>query len=105
MSPQHNVGGLNAPTIVEALEAWAAIQPEHVLYRFMADGDHETVAVTYFQMTQRARAIAHRLQPWRGERALMLYHSGIEFLEAFLGCLYRQLSGNMTLLRDWRNIC
>ncbi|MHC5828625.1 MAG: AMP-binding protein, partial [Nostoc sp.] len=28
------------------------------------------------------------LQSWRGERALLLYPSGLEFITAFFGCLY-----------------
>ena len=40
------------------------------------------------ELDQQARAIAAGLQSWQGERALLLYPSGLEFIKAFFGCLY-----------------
>nr|VFJ54821.1 MAG: AMP-binding enzyme [Candidatus Kentron sp. FW] len=47
-------------------------------------------ALTYKQLDLRARAIAVRLQGMTtpGERALLVYPSGLDFISAFLGCLY-----------------
>lgn len=75
-------------TIVASLEFWAAQQPDRALYRFMPNGEDRPEVVTYAQLLHRAHAIAARLQHCRGERALLLFHSGLEFLEAFLACLY-----------------
>jgi len=79
---------LQTATLVDFLENWAQSQPERVLYRFLPDGEGSPEIRTYAAMTERARAIASHLQHCRGERALLLFHSGLEFLEAFLGCLY-----------------
>lgn len=75
-------------TLIEFLERWVEKQPQRILYRFLPDGEGEPEVVSYSEMAQRAKAIASRLQSYRGQRALMLFHSGLEFLEAFLACLY-----------------
>lgn len=75
-------------TIIDALTHWAAAQPDKTVYRFLPDGEGKPDVVTYAQLLQRVQSIASELQQWRGERALMLFHSGVEFLEAFLACLY-----------------
>jgi acyl-CoA synthetase (AMP-forming)/AMP-acid ligase II/acyl carrier protein len=75
-------------TIVDALKYWAAAQPDKTAYRFLPDGEGQPDVVTYAQLLQRVQGIASQLQRWRGERALMLFHSGVEFLETFLACLY-----------------
>lgn len=79
---------IKTTTLIDFLQSWVDSQPDHILYRFLPDGEGEPLAVSYAQMARRAKAIAGHLQAYRGERALMLYHSGLEFLEAFLGCLY-----------------
>jgi len=45
---------------------------------------------TYAQLDQRARAIASALQDLgaAGERALLLYPAGLDYIAAFFGCLY-----------------
>ncbi|MBS0307894.1 MAG: amino acid adenylation domain-containing protein, partial [Proteobacteria bacterium] len=79
-------------TLVDLLSWRATVQPDAVAFRFLsypADG----VAVetlTYQQLDTRARQTAAALlklcQP--GDRALMLYPSGLDFISAWLGCLY-----------------
>src|SRR5690606_14436330 len=46
--------------------------------------------LTYADLDRRARAIAARLQSMNlaGERALLLYPPGFDYIEAFFGCLY-----------------
>lgn len=59
-------------------------------YRFLGDGEAENTAVTFGELHRRALAVATRLR-WSnacGERAILLYPQGIEFIVAFLGCLY-----------------
>jgi len=75
-------------TIVETLEFWAAVQPDRIIYRFWSDADSEQRTITYAQLLRRVKAIAAELMSWRQQRALLLFHSGSEFLEAFLACLY-----------------
>lgn len=59
-------------------------------FTFLVDGDSERVHTTYEQLDERARAIGAYLQSqgMEGERALLLFPSGLEFVAAFFGCLY-----------------
>lgn len=68
----------------------AQIQPDRLAYRFLQDGDDETARLSYGQLDQQAQAIAAQLQSLNlaGERALLLYPSGLDFVAAFFGCLY-----------------
>lgn len=59
-------------------------------FTFLVDGESERVHTTYAQLDARARAIAAYLQSegLSGERALLLFPSGLEYIAAFFGCLY-----------------
>jgi acyl-CoA synthetase (AMP-forming)/AMP-acid ligase II len=59
-------------------------------YRFLIDGETEGPALTYSQLDEQARAIAHRVlaSAKPGDRALLLYEPGIDFIPALLGCFY-----------------
>lgn len=77
-------------TVLAVLEARAAFQPEKVVFTFLPDGEDIGIEVTYAQLAQRARREAGRIAQLAdpGERALMLFPSGLEFIFAFFGCLY-----------------
>ena len=62
----------------------------HRAYTFLLDGELEREHITYQELDARARAIAGYLQQQglEGERALLLYPSGRQFIAAFFGCLY-----------------
>ncbi|MEW6737400.1 MAG: condensation domain-containing protein, partial [Acidobacteriota bacterium] len=68
----------------------AETQPEQLAYIFLQDGEKEERRLTYHELDRQARAIAALLQSYhaRGERALLLYPPGLEFIAAFFGCLY-----------------
>ena len=77
-------------TLIELLRWRATHQPDQRAYTFLVDGETEEVHLTYGELDLRARAIAAQLQQMgaTGERALLLYPSGLEFITAFFGCLY-----------------
>jgi acyl-CoA synthetase (AMP-forming)/AMP-acid ligase II/acyl carrier protein len=77
-------------TLVELLRHRAAEQPNSRGYTFLADGETEELSLTYGELEQRARAIGGWLQSggMAGERVLMLYPPGLDFIAAFFGCLY-----------------
>ncbi|ACB75244.1 type I polyketide synthase [Opitutus terrae] len=77
-------------TLVALLRGRAQHQPDRRAYLFLADGETEEASFTYAELDRRARAIAARLQTITacGDRALLLYPPGLEFLAAFFGCLY-----------------
>jgi acyl-CoA synthetase (AMP-forming)/AMP-acid ligase II len=65
-------------------------QPDQTAYIFLDRGETEANTLTFGQLDERARGIAAQLQQLdaTGERALLLYPPGLEFIVAFLGCLY-----------------
>ncbi|RUR77902.1 AMP-binding protein [Chlorogloeopsis fritschii PCC 9212] len=77
-------------TLVDLLEYWAIQQPTKTAYTFLKDGETEELSLNYYELNRKAKAIAAQLQGLKatGERVLLLYPSGLEFIAAFLGCLY-----------------
>ena len=85
-------------TFVDILRQRAEDQPDSTAYIFLQDGETNEIRLTYQELDYQARAIATKLQhlgvrgdrAWRGEgdRALLLYPPGLEFISAFFGCLY-----------------
>ena len=69
---------------------YRALENEQTAFTFLQDGETELTSVTYQKLDEQARAIAALLQNLKakGERALLLYHPGLEFISAFFGCLY-----------------
>jgi acyl-CoA synthetase (AMP-forming)/AMP-acid ligase II len=77
-------------TLVDLL-LWRALhQGEQRAYTFLVDGETETAYLTYGELDRQARAIAIQLQNMGavGERALLVYPPGLEFIAAFFGSLY-----------------
>ncbi|BAZ45335.1 beta-ketoacyl synthase [Chondrocystis sp. NIES-4102] len=77
-------------TLVDRLQQLANEQPDVWVFTFLADNESDNDSLTYQQLDQKARAIAWVLQKHhaQGQRALLLYQPGLDFITAFLGCLY-----------------
>ncbi len=80
--------GKNVTSLLEVLSYRAQYQSEWQAYIFLQNGETESASLTYGELDSLARQIAAHLQSWQGERALLLYPSGLEFVTAFFGCLY-----------------
>ena len=80
----------NCSTVVELLRLRSSNQSNINAFTFLLDGETEETTLTYFQLDRLARRIAAQLQAQglTGERALLLYPAGLDFLIAFFGCLY-----------------
>ena len=79
----------NISTLIDLLIHRAQNQPEQTAYTFLQRGETKAVSLTYRQLEKQARAIAAYLQTFAvGERALLLYPPGLDFIAAFFGCLY-----------------
>jgi len=76
--------------LVELLSHRAACQGEERVFTFLADGERDEAQLSFAELDRQARAIAARLQARdpAGERALLLYPPGLEFIAALFGCLY-----------------
>jgi natural product biosynthesis luciferase-like monooxygenase protein len=79
-----------ANTIVGILHERARSQAEERAYVFLANGEKEEQNVTYGELDRQARTISKRLLASHlpGDRVLLLYPPGLEFLAAFFGALY-----------------
>lgn len=75
-------------SLLEILSYRAQYQPDKQAYIFLQNGETESGSLTYGELDRQASQIAAHLQSWQGERALLLYPSGLEFITAFFGCLY-----------------
>ena len=80
-------------TIIERLQELAKERPDEIVYRYIEDEKNPPITLTYAEVDREARKIASSLlkncRP--GDRALMLYPAGLEFVTAFYGCLYAGL--------------
>lgn len=91
MHLDHLPGSFFGPSnLVELLQHRALHQGDDIGFRFLLDGERESLEWTYADLDRKARAIAASLQSMdlEGERALLLYPSGLDFVAAFFGCLY-----------------
>ncbi|MBD1924286.1 amino acid adenylation domain-containing protein [Microcoleus sp. FACHB-831] len=81
---------LNFSTLVDLLSYRSLHQTEKIAFTFLQDGETEETSWTYQDLDRRSRAIASQLQALglTGERALLLYQPGLDYLAAFFGCLY-----------------
>jgi 8-amino-7-oxononanoate synthase len=87
----HLPGSFFGPSnLVDLLRHRAAHQPGDVGFSYLVDGESEEISWTYADLDRRARGIAAWLQSLglHGERALLLYPAGLDFVAAFFGCLY-----------------
>ena len=77
-------------SLVHRLRYWIEAQGDGQAFAYLSDGENIDAEWTYLELDRRARAIAQRLQARRlqGQRALLLYPPGLEFVAGFLGCLY-----------------
>lgn len=64
-------------------------RPGQTAFALLGNGDSASV-LTYFELDRRARAVAARLQQLGivGERVVLAYPHGLEFIVGFFGCLY-----------------
>lgn len=78
--------------LVELLQDRAIAHPQNIAYRFLQDSTTEQGNLTYQELDIQAKAIASQLQTIvsSGARALLVYpyDAGLEFIAAFMGCLY-----------------
>ncbi len=80
-------------TACASMSHWASVQPTAIAATFLVDGEAQEQHLTYGELDSAARAIAAELQERLGAggsptTALLLYPPGLEFIPAFLGCLY-----------------
>ena len=77
-------------TLVELVQYRASTQPDDPAFIYLANGIDDEIPLTNSHLDQRAKQIAAWLQEHHcaGERILLLYPPGLDFITAFFGCLY-----------------
>jgi len=77
-------------TLPELLHRRAREQPGREACTFLKDGETEEGSFTYGRLDRRARALGALLQgrAAAGDRILLLYPPGLEYVAAFLACQY-----------------
>lgn len=75
--------------LVGVLREHSLERPDQTAFASLGDGETESV-LTYFELDRRARAVATRLQElgFVGERVVLAYPSGLDFIVGFFACLY-----------------
>ncbi|HEX9840752.1 MAG TPA: amino acid adenylation domain-containing protein [Anaerolineales bacterium] len=83
-----------ANTLVDLLRSRADQYPNRLAYRFIQDGETEVITITYGELDRQARAIGAWLEASGagGERALLLYPPGLDYIASFFGCLYASVT-------------
>jgi acyl transferase domain-containing protein/acyl-CoA synthetase (AMP-forming)/AMP-acid ligase II/SAM-dependent methyltransferase/acyl carrier protein len=78
-----------AETLIELLRGRAVEGSEHG-FTFLPDGHGAEVRLPFHQLDVQARGVARILQhrELAGQRALLCYPPGLDFLAGFFGCLY-----------------
>ena len=102
-------------TLTDLLSYRSQEQADQIAYIFLQSKGIELARLSYRELDSLSRAIAIQLQSRRttGERALLLYPPGLDYIAAFFGCLYanvvavpayppsrQKVSRLMTIIRD-----
>ena len=87
MSQESSLGA----TLIEMLRHRAERRGDDLSYTFLLDGETAEAQLTYAELDRRARGLAATLAREGvgvGERVLLLYPPGLDYIAAFFGCLY-----------------
>jgi amino acid adenylation domain-containing protein/thioester reductase-like protein len=78
------------PSLVSVLRKRAELRPERLAFAYLEGGVIEGPRMTYAELHGRALAIALELRKHArpGDRALLLFAPGLEYIASFFGCLY-----------------
>src|SRR5436305_9931776 len=87
--PQANV---SVHSLIDLFELRAERDRGGTAFTFLTEGEADQV-ISFKQLDRQARAIACRMmqEAGPGDRALLLYAPGLDFLPAFFGCLYAKI--------------
>jgi acyl-CoA synthetase (AMP-forming)/AMP-acid ligase II len=81
------------PTLIDLLRERADKSGDRLAFSFLVEGSSEGERLTFRQLDEHARHIAGWLRAFRskGERPLLLFPAGLDFLKTFFGCFYAGL--------------
>ena len=89
MSSPIEIDSAGRKTLAQRLQARAVEEPQGEAFLHLKDGEAEARHLTWQEFDAAARDVAAALAGRApGERALLLYRAGLDFITAFMGCLY-----------------
>ncbi|CAM4396311.1 hypothetical protein BAMA_03625 [Bacillus manliponensis] len=76
-------------SLIDLLNSNAAKNPDKVAFNYLI-GDEDEISISFEQLVMDSKRIAAYLQNegLSGKQALIMYPPGLEYIKAFLGCLY-----------------
>lgn len=83
---------------LDALDWFAHNTPDRTALVFLGDGEHESDTLTYSDLWRRSRSVAWALRAaapsydGMSARALLCFPPGLEFVVAFVACLYAKIT-------------
>lgn len=82
-------------TIVDVFELRTANSPDKTIYYFLEDGINVKEEITYAEMNRKVKGMAAYLQAnyKKGDRALLLFPNGLEFIISLFACFYSGIVG------------
>lgn len=77
-------------SIIDLLSSKAIEYPNKVAFKYLINGEDDVISISYGQLVSESKRIATYLynEGFTGKRALIMYHSSIDYIKVFLGCLY-----------------
>jgi acyl-CoA synthetase (AMP-forming)/AMP-acid ligase II len=77
-------------SLIDLIIQKAEDKPDFTAFKFLVDGGDHEKKLTYGDLDRFARILAIQLRTLSasGERALLLYPPGLDYITAFIGCLY-----------------
>lgn len=77
----------------DLLDYRATHQGSQIAYSYLEDGENITASVTYREFASQVKDVAVELKRYAnpGDRVVLLYPSGIDYMVAFFACLYAGL--------------
>jgi acyl transferase domain-containing protein/acyl-CoA synthetase (AMP-forming)/AMP-acid ligase II/acyl carrier protein/short-subunit dehydrogenase len=80
---------IDKDSIIYNLNNWVEKYPNKIAYRYLTEND-DVIAITYQDLQQKIFSIAAKLQIKlnKGDRVILLYQQGLDYIFAFWACLY-----------------
>lgn len=77
-------------SVTELIRNRADSYGDRLAYTFLKNGESEAAQLSYAEIDDKSRLVAAALQEVStiGDRALLMYAPGLDFIAGFLGCLY-----------------
>ncbi len=88
---QKNV--INFTRVDEILRYWENDKPDQIVFTYLQDCDGQEENITYHELSEKAKKTAGALQriASQGSRVLLLLKTGLDYIEAFFGCVYASM--------------